>query len=699
LNTFLETPIEFLKSVGPLKADLLKTELAVFRFGDLLRMYPFRYVDRTIISKISDASPDSHFVQFKGRFTSLKTIGDKKGKRLSALFSDGSGVLEVVWFQGMKWVEKLIEFNQTYVLYGRVSLFGNKLNMAHPEMETFESYATSKHQTLQPIYSSTEKLKNRGLDTKGLMKLTEALVKDSFFQIEEIFPDATLKSIGLMPRQEAYVQIHFPKNLTLAEAAIKRVKFEELFFMQLKILLLKKRRNNYARGIIFSTVGEYFNEFYTKHLPFTLTNAQKRVVKEIRHDMKNGKQMNRLLQGDVGSGKTMVAFLSMLIALDNGFQTCLMAPTEILAQQHFESLAGYCKDLNIEIGLLTGSTNNASRTILLEALSKGNLKILVGTHALIEEKVVFANLGLVVIDEQHRFGVEQRAKLWKKGESLPHILVMTATPIPRTLAMTVYGDLDVSVIDELPANRKPILTKHIFENSRLRLIGLIKEQIDQGRQAYAVYPLIEESEKMDYQNLVSGFDFIKDAFPFPNYNVCMVHGRMRPDEKEKAMIAFSQGKAQIMVATSVIEVGVNVPNATLMIIESAEKFGLAQLHQLRGRVGRGAEQSYCVLVTGVKLSKEARQRMDAMVQTTDGFKIADLDLTLRGPGEIDGLRQSGAAGLKLTDLSKDGELLRLARFLCENILDADPDLNNPQWNALKSVYKKLYQATDWSRIS
>lgn len=694
---FLDTPIEYLKGVGPQKGELLRKELSVFNYGDLLQHYPFRYVDRSRIHRISEIDPDMPYVQLAGRFHSLRMLGDKRSKRLSGTFSDGHGTIEVVWFQGVRWIENSIKTNKDYILFGKPSLFGNRLNIAHPEIEDLAEFRADKISGLQPVYPSTEKLKTRGLDSRGIMKLVQAVFQDPYLDIPEFFPGPLLERFKLAGRKEALKGIHFPGSEAMRSAALFRLKFEELFFTQMRMLLIKGLRKSSLKGYVFDRIGEYFTGFYEHHLPFALTNAQKRVLKEIRADMKNGRQMNRLLQGDVGSGKTIVAFLSMLMALDNKLQACMMAPTEILAQQHYNSISKWASSMDIRTGLLTGSTPSSERKALLADLESGKLQILVGTHALLEESVQFAALGLVIIDEQHRFGVEQRARLWQKGDQVPHVLVMTATPIPRTLAMTVYGDLDVSVIDELPAGRKPITTSHRFESGRLRVTGFIREQVMKGRQAYIVYPLIQESEKLDYQNLVSGFDYI--ANEFPDHKVCIVHGKLKPDQKERAMNDFKTGKASIMVATSVIEVGVDVPNATLMVIESAEKFGLAQLHQLRGRVGRGGEQSYCILMTGHKLSREARQRMDAMVRTNNGFEIADLDMQLRGPGEIDGLRQSGITNLKLSELGKDTEILRLSRMAAELLLTEDPVLSLPENQAIRSQLKRIYKGTNWSRIS
>ncbi|MBI1221508.1 MAG: ATP-dependent DNA helicase RecG [Bacteroidetes bacterium] len=696
---FLDTPIEYLKGVGPSRGDLLRTELDIHTFSDLLMHYPFRYVDRSHVYKIADVDPDFAFVQIRGRFFDLRMMGEKRSRRLTAKFTDGTDTIELVWFQGISWVQKLIQPNKDYIIFGKPSLFGKRLNMAHPEIISWDEFNKEQVQGLQPVYSTTEKLKNRHLDSRGIQKLIYTLVTDPDFQVKEIFPAKLMEVARLMGRKEALARVHFPGKEETGQKARFRIKFEEFFFTQLRMLLIKGQRNAALKGIPFEVVGKHFNDFYAHHLPFELTGAQKRVIKEIRSDMGSGKQMNRLLQGDVGSGKTMVAFMSMLIALDNGYQCALMAPTEILATQHHESISELAEGLGIKIALLTGSSNKGERKQIHALLESGELDILIGTHALIEDKVQFKCLGLVVIDEQHRFGVEQRARLWNKGQQVPHILVMTATPIPRTLAMTIYGDLDVSVIDEMPLGRKPIETALRFESGRLRVIGFMREEIKKGRQVYVVYPLIEESEKLDYQNLMDGYEHILQEFPRPDFEVSIVHGRMRADDKEAEMQRFKQGITQIMVATSVIEVGVNVPNASVMVIESAEKFGLSQLHQLRGRVGRGSEQSYCILLAGHKLSREARMRLEAMVATNNGFEIADLDLKLRGPGEIDGLRQSGLTSLKLADLSKDGEILHLSRHYCERLLEEDPSLQKPENLGLRHHLQKTYKGTDWSRIS
>ncbi len=654
---YLDTSIEYLKGVGPQKADTLKKELGIFTYGDLLQHYPFRYVDRSHIYAIRELTGNFAYIQVKGKFTGFTMEGEKHTKRLKALFTDGTGFLEVVWFKGISWIQKYIVPNKEYVLFGKPNDFKGKLSLPHPEIEEANEFLKDGSAGYQPVYSTTELLKRKGLESKGVSKLLRTLMGDAAFKVDEILPQNIIEEFRLMNRQTAFENVHFPTNDDMQKKAIFRLKFEELFFLQLKMLRIRGMRRKDIAGIPFSKVGLYFNTFYSDVLPFELTNAQKRVVKEIRQDMGSGKQMNRLLQGDVGSGKTVVGFMCMLIAIDNGTQACMMAPTEILAQQHYNNIRKFAEDLGLNTALLTGSTPQKARREMLASLENGTLHILVGTHALIEDKVKFNNLGLTIIDEQHRFGVQQRAKLWNKSLSMPHVLVMTATPIPRTLAMTVYGDLDTSIIDEMPAGRKPINTAHRYDNNRLRVFGFIKEEIAKGRQAYIVYPLIEESETLDYKNLMDGYESVTRAFPAPQYTISIVHGKMKPADKEYEMQRFKRGETQIMIATTVIEVGVDVPNASVMVIESAERFGLSQMHQLRGRVGRGAEQSYCILMTSHKLSHDARLRMDTMVRTNNGFEIAEVDLQLRGPGDIEGVRQSGIVDLKLTDISKDKELI------------------------------------------
>lgn len=698
----LETSIEYLKGVGPKRAELLKKGLNIFTFGDLMLHFPFRYVDRTQFYKIAELDADLPYIQIVGEFVQMNTVGENRQKRLVATFKDESGSIQVVWFKGIKFLASSIQIGVKYVLFGKVSSFRSSINIVHPELETLVEYKSSIQSTLQAVYTSTEKLNNSGLSSKNIVKLQKNLFSQIVKQIPENLSTSLIEQYQLMSREKALIQIHFPKNAETLKKAIFRLKFEELFFIQLQLLKLKLINTNKVQGFTFTKIADNFNQFYEKNLAFELTNAQKKVLKEIRKDMGTGKQMNRLLQGDVGSGKTVVGLMSMLIALDNGFQACMMAPTEILAQQHFESLSEMLAGMPVKIALLTGSVKVKERRKLHHELESGELHILVGTHALIEDKVKFKNLGLCIIDEQHRFGVAQRAKLWKKNsQGAPHILVMTATPIPRTLAMTLYGDLDVSVIDELPPGRKPIETIHWLENKRERLWGVLREQIKLGRQIYIVYPLIEESEKMDYANLQQGFDNVLSRFPRPEYQVSIVHGKMKNDIKEMEMQRFAKGETQIMVATTVIEVGVNVPNASLMVIESAERFGLSQLHQLRGRVGRGAEQSYCYLMTGYKLSDDGKLRMKTMTSTNDGFEIAEVDLRLRGPGDLSGTQQSGVpVNLKLTNLAKDGQIIEIARNAAKDILAEDPDLKKEAHAAmLKYIRWQQKGRVNWSRIS
>lgn len=697
----LKTPIEYLKGVGPKRADLLKKELEIHSFNDLLHHYPFRYIDKSKIYPISEIQPDLAHVQVIGKIRNIQKIGGRKIRRISALLEDDSGKIELVWFKGLKWIAgNLVEGNQ-YLVFGKPTRYQSRINIVHPELEPVDNPQSAGGNPLFPVYSSTEKLNNNGMGSKVLAKLVYRMLEQVHQSIPETLPSGISADIKLMPRNKALVAIHFPKsNDSLAQATF-RIKFEELFFIQLRFLLQKQINQNQFKGFVFDEIGNKFNTFYKDILPFELTEAQKRVIKEIRKDVGSGKQMNRLLQGDVGSGKTMVAAMSMLIAIDNGFQTCLMAPTEILAKQHMTNISEYLEPIGIRVGLLTGSTKPALRTELLEILSSGECNVIIGTHALLEERVKFKNLGLAVIDEQHRFGVAQRAKLWKKNSSPPHILVMTATPIPRTLAMTLYGDLDVSVIDKMPPGRKPIITSHRTDSSRLRVFGFMEDQIRKGRQVYVVYPLIEESEKMDYKDLMDGFESIERRFPKPKYQVSIVHGRMKSADKDFEMRRFLNKETQILVATSVIEVGVDVPNATVMVIESAERFGLSQLHQLRGRVGRGGDQSYCILMTGHKLTRESKLRMETLVRTNDGFEIAEVDLKLRGPGDFHGTQQSGLPlELKLTNLAKDGQILGVARTQAQKLLEQDPRLEFPENLPAKVEFKKRYtRKMDWARIS
>ncbi|WP_374948761.1 ATP-dependent DNA helicase RecG [Mucilaginibacter sp.] len=701
MNNQFQTPIEYLKGVGLARAEVLKKELGIYNFEDLLRHFPYKYIDRTRYYKIKDIQPDMPYVQVLVRLLSKEIVGEKHTKRLVAQAKDDTGVIELVWFQGIKWVEKTLVPGQVYMIFGKPGFFNSKAQMAHPEMELYTPNAATKkgNLTLQPTYNSTKKLEQFTLDSKGLSKLIAGLVEQHAKDIHENLPAYIINRFKLSGRADSYRNIHLPNDANQLKEAQYRLKFEELFFLQLKLLKSKINRNHKFKGNIFSNVGPCFNEFYANKLPFELTDAQKRVLKEIRLDTQRGVQMNRLLQGDVGSGKTVVALMSMLIAIDNGFQTCIMAPTEILANQHYQTIKGLVGDDFIEVALLTGSVPNRARKLIHEKLEDGSLKILIGTHALIEDKVQYKNLGLVVIDEQHRFGVEQRAKLWRKNFVPPHILVMTATPIPRTLAMTLYGDLDVSVIDQLPAGRKPIETLHYFEAQRLRMFGFMKQEIAKGRQIYVVYPLIQESEKLDLKNLQDGTEVMSREFPLPDYRISIVHGKLKAAEKDFEMQRFIKGETQIMVATTVIEVGVNVPNASVMIIENAERFGLSQLHQLRGRVGRGAEQSFCILMSSQKLSHDGRTRLNTMVKTNNGFEIAEIDMQLRGPGNIEGTQQSGVLDLKVADLATDQEILQQARTLVIEIFDKDPQLAAPEHQILNLAFQAKNAGLSWDKIS
>jgi len=696
-----QAPIEYLKGVGTARADVLKKELAIKNLEDLLEHFPFRHIDRTQYYKIRNINSDLPYVQVIARLTHKEVLGEKHTKRLVAQVQDDTGVMELVWFQGLKWVEKNLTVGKAYILFGKPGSFNGKAQMSHPEIDLYSPEAMQRkgNMTLQPVYSSTEKLKQFSLDSKGIQKLVATLLEQYARDIRENLPMYIINKFKLMSRQDAFKNIHFPEDVNKLAEAKHRLKFEELFFLQLKLLKNKLLRIQKFKGNIFDKIGPYFNEFYHHKLPFDLTNAQKRVLKEIRQDTQRGVQMNRLLQGDVGSGKTVVALMSMLMAVDNGFQTCIMAPTEILATQHYQTIKNLVGDDFVEVALLTGSTKPKDRKIIHQKLENGELKILIGTHALIEDKVQYQNLGMVVIDEQHRFGVEQRAKLWKKNIVPPHILVMTATPIPRTLAMTLYGDLDISVIDELPAGRKPIKTLHFYENSRLRVFGFMKDEIAKGRQIYIVYPLIQESEKLDLKNLMDGYEVISREFPLPQYRLSVVYGKIKPEEKEFEMQRFVKGETQIMVATTVIEVGVNVPNASVMIIENAERFGLSQLHQLRGRVGRGAEQSYCILMSKDKLGPDGRIRLNTMVKTNNGFEIAETDLQLRGPGNIEGTQQSGLLDLKVADLSADQDILMQCRKCVEEIFAADPQLASPENQILNLAFQAKNVGLSWDKIS
>ena len=683
-----------------MRADLLKKELSIFTFGDLLSHFPFRHIDRTQLNTVNEINAATEYVQIAGVLLSFETMGQKQGKRLVAELKDKTGVIELIWFQGLGWVQKLLQTGHSYLVYGRVSFFNNQPQIVHPEIEILLPEQPVAKRYLEPVYPTTEKLKAKGLGGRQLSKLTQALLSQIHeHNIPEILPDDILCQLNLISRFHAFRQIHFPQNNEAYEAAVRRLKFEELFISQLRMQMIRSRRHRFSKGVVFDTVGDLFNTFYKEHLPFELTGAKKRVIKEIRNDTARGKQMNRLLQGDVGSGKTIVAVLLMLLAADNGFQSCLMAPTEILSRQHFETISALLEKMKLPVRLLTGSTKTAERKRILNELAEGEIKILVGTHAVIEDAVQFNNLGLVVIDEQHRFGVAQRAKLWEKAAVPPHVLVMTATPIPRTLAMTAYGDLDYSVLDELPPGRKPITTVHRYESQRSKVMDFIKTEIEKGRQIYIIFPLIEESDKMDYENLMKGYENVKAYFPEPKYWISMVHGRQPAEQKETNMKRFVTHDTQIMVSTTVIEVGVNVPNASVMIIESAEKFGLSQLHQLRGRVGRGAEKSYCILLTGSKLGNDARERIHTMVTTANGFEIAEKDLQLRGPGEIDGTKQSGALNFKLASIVQDREVLELSKNIAASVLDVDPDLTSAGNLPLKNFLNQSPQGIIWSKIS
>ena len=691
--------IKYLQGVGPQRAAILNKELNIYSFRDLLYYFPYKYVDRSRLYYIHEIDGNMPYIQLKGQVLSFETIGEGRQRRLVGHFSDGTGVVDLVWFQGLKFVMGRYKAHEEYIVFGKPTVFNGRINIAHPDIDPAEELTLSS-MGLQPYYNTTEKMKRSNLNSHALEKLMKnlfgALQKDI---IEETLSPQLVAQHRLMSLTDALYNIHFPQNPDLLRKAQYRLKFEELFYVQLNILRYTKERRNKFRGLVFGRVGEIFNTFYSQNLPFQLTGAQKRVIKEMRRDMGSGRQMNRLLQGDVGSGKTLVALMTMLIALDNGYQACMMAPTEILATQHYETICRFLAGMNVRVELLTGNVKGKRRETILKDLVTGDVQILIGTHAVIEDTVNFSSLGLVVIDEQHRFGVAQRAKLWAKNTCPPHVLVMTATPIPRTLAMTLYGDLDVSVIDELPPGRKPIQTIHQFDNRRASMYAFIRKQIQEGRQAYIVYPLIQESEKMDIKNLEDGYMHICEEFP--EYKVSKVHGKMKPAEKDEEMQRFLANETQIMVATTVIEVGVNVPNASVMVIENAERFGLSQLHQLRGRVGRGADQSYCILVTGYKLTEETRKRIEIMVQTNDGFEIAEADLKLRGPGDLEGTQQSGVAfDLKIADIARDGQLLQFVREIAEHLLDADPNGERPEnaiiWQQLKELRKKN---VNWSVIS
>lgn len=699
---FFEKDIKYLPGVGPKRAEILNNELKIYTIRDLLYHFPYRYIDRTEFHKINNLNADMKYIQVKGTFQSIQTAGNKPRQRLVAYLKDDTGILELIWFTNIKWIKEYIKPNTEYIIFGKPTYYNKRVNIVHPEMEEVEKSNIQTASRLSGMYNTTEKMKKAGFYSRAIQNIQKTIAE---LLQKEIVAETLSKDIidkcRLMSLKNALISIHFPENSETLKKAEFRLKFDELFFIQLKMLQSKAITKNSFKGHNFSSIGNYFNTFYSNNLPFELTNAQKRVLREIRKDVGSGKQMNRLLQGDVGSGKTLVGLMAMLMALDNGYQACLMAPTEILATQHFESIVNFLNGMDVNVRILTGSTKKKQRDIIHEELVTGKLEIIIGTHALIEDVVQFKNLGMCIIDEQHRFGVAQRARLWKKNTIPPHVLVMTATPIPRTLAMTIYGDLDVSVIDELPPGRKPIKTVHYFDNKRLRLFGFMKEQITLGRQVYVVYPLIKESEKADYKDLEDGYESISRYFAPPQYNVSVVHGKMKSADKDKSMRLFAEGKAQIMVATTVIEVGVNVPNATVMVIESAERFGLSQLHQLRGRVGRGGDQSYCILMTSYKLSEEGKQRMQIMINSNDGFEISEADLKLRGPGDIEGTQQSGVAfDMKIANLGKDGAILRLARDIAQEIIAIDSNLEKESNYMLKNeLNRKFGQKVNWGIIS
>jgi len=699
-NNILNSPVEYLTGISAQRGEMLRKELNIHNFRDLLEHFPIRHIDKTNVGSIASLEQQDEYAYVAGTLLSLDLLGDGRAKRLVGKLKDNTGTIELVWFQGVHWVQKALMPGHSYLAFGKLGYFMGTPQIAHPDMEPYTPQKATGKKFLEPIYPSTEKLKARGLNGAALGKIMlEMLQKIQPKDLEENIPSFILNSYKLMGRFESNNQIHFPVSESSYQLALRRLKFEELFYAQMRINLIKLQRHRFSKGWLFDKVGDLFNTFYKNYLPFELTNAQKNVLKEIRKDTATGKQMNRLLQGDVGSGKTMVALLSMLIAADNQFQSVLMAPTEILAQQHFISITEYLKDLPVKVALLTGSTPTKKRREIMLGCADGSIQILLGTHAVIEDKVIFLHLGFAVIDEQHKFGVAQRSQLWKKNTLPPHILVMTATPIPRTLALTAYGDLDYSVMDELPPGRKPISTIHRFEQARPSVMDFIKEQVQAGRQAYIIYPLIEESSKVDYENLMKGYEEVKSFFPEPRYWISMVHGKQDSAMKEANMQRFVKGDTNIMVSTTVIEVGVNVPNASVMVIESAEKFGLSQLHQLRGRVGRGAEKSYCVLLTGQKLSRDARERLKIMVATNDGFKIAEKDLEIRGPGEIEGTRQSGALNFKLASIVADKVMLEVARSAVEKILENDPDLTLAENLLIKKFMQEQKHKTGWGKIA
>ena len=697
---FADIPIEFVKGIGPKRAEWLRAELAVHSAGDLLEHLPFRYEDRTRFARVADLASDAVAVQLRGVITGLIQVPAKRGSRLVAKFQDETGTLDLVWFKGAKWIASQIPVQQKVIVFGKPAKYQGRWNMPHPEIELQAHFEQRKGGGLQPVYRTTEKLTSRGLASSGLAKVIRTLLSHPEFAMGECLPQTVLKELQFPSRAEAFRSAHAPANVEEAERGRKRLKFEELLLLQLKLLRQKRAQTQDIPGVRFDRVGDLFNAYYAKYIPFELTEAQKRVMREIRSDLNTGWHMNRLLQGDVGSGKTMVALLTALLALDNGYQACVMAPTEILANQHLISFRESLEGLPIRIELLTGSVKKAQRKPILEGAASGEVHILIGTHALIEPGVVFHRLGLAIIDEQHRFGVAQRSKLWAKANPAPHVLVMTATPIPRTLAMTAYGDLDVSVIDEMPPGRKAIKTVHRTDEARLSVFQFMEDEVKRGRQIYVVYPLIEESATLDYKDLMDGYESLSRRFPLPEYRLGIVHGRMKPEDKDMEMARFASGVSQILVATTVIEVGVNVPNASVMVIESAERFGLAQLHQLRGRVGRGAEQSYCILMTGTEFSKGGRTRLETMCRTNDGFELAEVDMDLRGPGDLMGTQQSGIPDLKMADLMRDRELLTTARYIGNRLLEEDPGLEQPEHAILNAALKRAQKGRpNWSRIS
>ena len=696
----LDYPITYISGISVQRATLLYSELGIKSCNDLLNFFPFRYIDKTTFHAIKDLQPNTSEVQIVGKITQVKSVAQKRGSRLVANFQDRSGTMELVWFKGQKWIKDALKIGQPYVVYGKLNHYNSSYSIAHPEMELVSEYKRKLQTKMQPIYHSTEKLTNAGVSNKLIRAYIQKLIQQFYEETTESLSEEIINDFKLMKKRDALLNIHFPKNQENLAKAQHRLKFEELFFLQLQLVRKKLVNKSKIKGYVFENVGPFFNQFYAEKLPFNLTNAQKRVLKEIRKDVASGAHMNRLLQGDVGSGKTIVAVLTTLLAIDNGFQATIMAPTEILANQHYIAVLELVEGLNINVDILTGSVRTKKRRTIHENLENGTLHILIGTHALLEDKVVFKNLGIAIIDEQHRFGVKQRAKLWAKNNLPPHILVMTATPIPRTLAMSVYGDLDISVIDELPPGRKEIKTVHRFDSNRLSVFKFMKDEIEKGRQVYVVYPLIQESEAMDYKDLMDGYESISRAFPSPKFQISIVHGKMKPADKDFEMQRFVKGETQIMVATTVIEVGVNVPNASVIVIESAERFGLSQLHQLRGRVGRGADQSYCILLSSFKLSEEGKTRLKTMVDTTDGFKIAEVDLKLRGPGNLMGTQQSGILNLKIADVAKDSKILVAARNTAITVLQEDPNLEKKENYSIRTSFAKMNKSSKiWSNIS